>query len=206
MCGSATLAMEVSRTSMNVARVTVTAITQGLIEPSGIRSFDWILASMAIGDSSPRYLVALLRDYGRYYVHARTENRDVRRNRIENNLYGNALHDLDVVSGGVFRREQAKHRAGGSGNGINVPDKGLTVGVGFDVSLLARLHIAQLRFLEIGSDPNVLEGHDHQKTLAGLHDLAVFDGLMSGNTVHRSEYLAVAEVELSGVEGRARLI
>jgi hypothetical protein len=40
MCGSATLAIEVSSTSMNVARVTVTAITQGLIEPSGIRNFD----------------------------------------------------------------------------------------------------------------------------------------------------------------------
>src|SRR5262249_34131414 len=40
MCGSATLAMEVSSTSMNVARVTVTAITQGVIEPSGIRNFD----------------------------------------------------------------------------------------------------------------------------------------------------------------------
>src|SRR5262245_54131328 len=39
MCGSATLAMEVSSTSMNVASVTVTAITQGLIEPSGIRNF-----------------------------------------------------------------------------------------------------------------------------------------------------------------------
>lgn len=30
MCGMATLAMEVSRASMNVASVTVTAITQGL--------------------------------------------------------------------------------------------------------------------------------------------------------------------------------
>jgi hypothetical protein len=47
ICGSATLAMEVSRTSMNVARVTVTAITQGLIEPSDIRNLDTILSSIA---------------------------------------------------------------------------------------------------------------------------------------------------------------
>ena len=46
MCGSATLAMEVSSTSMNVASVTVMAITQGLIEPSGIRSFDVSLSSI----------------------------------------------------------------------------------------------------------------------------------------------------------------
>ncbi len=43
MCGSATLAMEVSSTSMNVASVTVTAITQGLIVPSGILSLARIL-------------------------------------------------------------------------------------------------------------------------------------------------------------------
>ena len=43
MCGNATLAMEVSSTSIKVASVTVTAITQGLIEPSGIRSFEMSL-------------------------------------------------------------------------------------------------------------------------------------------------------------------
>jgi hypothetical protein len=47
MCGNATLAIDVSSTSMNVARVTVTAITQGLIVPSGIRSFDKILSRIA---------------------------------------------------------------------------------------------------------------------------------------------------------------
>ena len=44
MCGNATFAMEVSSTSLNVASVTVTAITQGLIEPSGIRNFDMNLS------------------------------------------------------------------------------------------------------------------------------------------------------------------
>ena len=47
MCGSATLAIEPSSTSMNVASVTVTAITQGLIDPSGIRSRDVILSSIS---------------------------------------------------------------------------------------------------------------------------------------------------------------
>ena len=47
MCGSATFAIDVSRTSMNVASVTVTAITQGLIEPSGIRNFDRIFSRIA---------------------------------------------------------------------------------------------------------------------------------------------------------------
>ena len=48
ICGSATFAIEVSKTSMNVARVTVSAITQGLIVPSGILSLARILFFMAL--------------------------------------------------------------------------------------------------------------------------------------------------------------
>src|ERR1700738_4461467 len=51
ICGSATLAIDVSRTSMNVASVTVTAITQGLIEPSGIRNFDRSLWRISFASS-----------------------------------------------------------------------------------------------------------------------------------------------------------
>ena len=47
MCGSATLAMEVSNTSMKVASVTVMAITQGLIEPPGMRNLLVIFSNMA---------------------------------------------------------------------------------------------------------------------------------------------------------------
>jgi hypothetical protein len=48
MCGSATFAIDVSSTSMNVASVTVTAITQGLIVPSGILSLARILFRMSL--------------------------------------------------------------------------------------------------------------------------------------------------------------
>jgi len=46
ICGSATLAMDVSSTSINVANVTVIAITQGLIFPSGVRNLDKIRFNM----------------------------------------------------------------------------------------------------------------------------------------------------------------
>ena len=60
MCGNATLAMEVSSTSMNVASVTVTAITQGLIVPSGIRSLAKILFRIVHSSLPfPLYLVLL---------------------------------------------------------------------------------------------------------------------------------------------------
>jgi hypothetical protein len=57
MCGSATLAIEPSSTSMNVANVTVIAITHGLIDPSGIRSRDVILSNISC--MAPSYGPAL---------------------------------------------------------------------------------------------------------------------------------------------------
>src|SRR5437899_8987806 len=59
MCGSATFAIEVSSTSMNVASVTVTAITHGLIFPSGVRSLDKILFNITCGS----FRTAFFTDY-----------------------------------------------------------------------------------------------------------------------------------------------
>src|SRR5579863_8782213 len=72
MCGSATFAMEVSSTSMNVARVTVTAITQGLTDPSGILSLARILFSMTLAFFSllaiGYYVSRLVKFPGRSFV------------------------------------------------------------------------------------------------------------------------------------------
>jgi hypothetical protein len=51
-----TFAMEVSSTSMNVASVTVMAITHGLIVPSGILSFAKILVRIAFEALAPLFL------------------------------------------------------------------------------------------------------------------------------------------------------
>jgi hypothetical protein len=83
MCGSATFAIEVSSTSMNVANVTVMAITHGLIFPSGVLSLANILLRMyldvppviSFAVSSRYYLTfdpfVLFRDHRRIHVHAR---------------------------------------------------------------------------------------------------------------------------------------
>src|SRR5215472_13272904 len=100
MCGSDTFAIEVSNTSMNVAKVTVSAITQGLIVPSGILSLDRILSRIAFRSGSGAFrawyfssydrLAPLLysrsmRDHRRVHVHSGAQHR-LRWNRIENNL------------------------------------------------------------------------------------------------------------------------
>src|ERR1700720_4916591 len=114
MCGKATLAMEVSRTSMNVASVTVMAIPPGLIEPSGIRSLEMNLSIIAFA-SKP----VLLRDHRGIHIHAGPQDCFVGRNGIENNLHGNALHDLDEISGGIFGRQQADDGSCSTGERIH---------------------------------------------------------------------------------------
>ena len=53
MCGSETFAIDVSSTSINVASVTVSAITQGLMVPSGILNLDSSLCLIALGFLAP---------------------------------------------------------------------------------------------------------------------------------------------------------
>src|SRR5271168_4368405 len=121
MCGRATLAMEVSSTSMNVASVTVTAITQGLIEPSGMRSFEMSLFFMRQLYYAPDTRIAstgpkLFRYHRGIHIHARPQHGFFWRNGIEDDFHGNALHDFHVISRGVFRGQETQHRASGSGD------------------------------------------------------------------------------------------
>src|SRR5215472_7489546 len=88
MCGRATLAMEVSSTSMKVASVTVTAMIHGLMLPSGVRNFASSLFFMTVPSAF------LFRHHRGVGVHARPQNGLVRGNRVENDLHGNALDHL----------------------------------------------------------------------------------------------------------------
>src|SRR5712692_4082905 len=99
MCGSATLAIEVSSTSINVASVTVSAITQGLIVPSGILSLARILLRIALGSpssslstydrSAPYRYSRSIRNHCRVDIHPRPQYGLLLWDRIENDLHGN---------------------------------------------------------------------------------------------------------------------
>src|SRR5215470_3689683 len=73
MCGSATFAIEVSSTSMNVASVTVTAITQGLIDPSGILSFASNLCFISFVALYFSFCRSVDRLHRRVHVHTRPQ-------------------------------------------------------------------------------------------------------------------------------------
>ena len=126
MCGSATLAMEVSSTSMNVASVTVSAMIQGLTADARRRRRSMVAVAALI--SNP--------DLG-LDRHAGTQLVILVCTGFEDDLHRNALHDFHVVAGGVFRRQQAEARAAGAGDAVDLAVVGSAVGVDVDGDALA---------------------------------------------------------------------
>ena len=102
MCGSDTLTTVVSSTSMKVANITAIATIQGLTFPCSVTGH--VLLSLPCHVSTSYN--------GRRHGHAGTQDVLVVLPRVEKDLHGHALDDLDVVAGGVVRRQQAEARAG----------------------------------------------------------------------------------------------
>src|SRR5215472_12598919 len=111
ICGNATFAIDVSRTSINVARVTVTAITQGLIDPSGILSLARILFPMTFSSlvllapcssfvQSPcpaSFSLRFVRHHCRIHLHSRPEHGFLGRHRIKHNLHRAWLYHFHKI-------------------------------------------------------------------------------------------------------------
>ena len=65
---------------------------------------------------------------------------------------------------------------------------------------LPGLHLLQLRFFEIGCDPEVIHGNDGQQLLSGLNALAGLHSFAADDTAHRRDDLCVTQIELRGGE------
>ncbi len=95
MCGSATLAMEVSSTSMNVASVTAMAMIHGLT--AGRHA-----SALSSGPRSRAHCRIQTLGIDR---HARAQLMVLVFAGIEHDLDRNALHHFHIVAGGIFRRQ-----------------------------------------------------------------------------------------------------
>src|SRR2546428_11455569 len=152
--------MLVSRISMNVARVTVTAIIHGLTSPFSFRIFDSTLLMLMLR-TSPGRLSARSPDHdGRVDVHPGPQYRFLRRDGVQHDLLGDLLHHFYEDARSVFGRQQAQPRASGAGDGVQAAGKSLGVRVHLDFSFLPWPHFGQLCLLEVGSPPNLPE-RDH---------------------------------------------
>ena len=107
--------------------------------------------------------------------------------RIQRNAHRHALHDLDPVAGGILRRQQRKRRARAHAETCNraFVFNLLAVQVSHQRHRLANPDVAQLDFLEVGIDPDLLEWNDGHQRHACSDALAELHGALGHITVHR---------------------
>ena len=94
--------------------------------------------------------------------------------RVERNAYWNALDHLDPVAGGILRRQQREGRAGTgakTGNLAVVCDLA-AVDIGNELDRLTDAHRRELRLLEVGVDPHLVERDDRHQRRTGAHALS----------------------------------
>ncbi|MNZ47321.1 hypothetical protein D3C78_650360 [compost metagenome] len=90
------------------------------------------------------------------------------------------LDDLDPVAGSVLRRQQGE---GAAGTGAEAVDGAAVldvaaVQVGNNIHRLANAHVAQLGFLEVGVDPQLVQGDHRHGRGARLQALAQLHGAL----------------------------
>jgi len=121
---------------------------------------------------------------------------------VERYAHRDALDDLDPVAGRVLRRQQ---RERGAGSGAEPFDLAvilhfLAVHIGAQLDRLADAQVANLAFLEIRFDPNLVErDHRHQRR-AGLHALAQLHAALRDITIDRRDEVGALQREIRFVD------
>ena len=88
---------------------------------------------------------------------------------------------------------------------VTLPRVFAAVGVDAEVTCWPGFMQAQLRLLEVGGDPDVVERNDRHQLLAGRDVRAHFDRLFADDPVDRRDDGAVAEIEFGLVDQRPSL-
>src|SRR5262245_13050801 len=226
MYRSATLAMVVSSTSMKVGMITAPATNQGLIArrrtAGGARatllmmrapSPSWVGGLLLQKGSRlqlPAFSGDVLRDE-RFLVvdvrgHRQADEQGVLIGlvvvRIEIDPDGQALDDLHEIAGGVLRRQQGEGLTGPHGEAADVTLElaAAAIHVHLAAHLLADAQVRQLRFLEVGIDPDFRERADSHQTLPHGDVVAGVDVTAGHHAIDLAEDVAVAQVQLGLVQ------
>src|ERR1700691_1773344 len=113
---------------------------------------------------------------------------------VEPNPHRQSLHNLDVVAGGVFWRQQALHFAGRPRHAFDVARVVASESVDVNGYRLAAMHSAQLRLAKISSNHDVVKGLDREQLLSWLQALADFNGLVADDSSGRGDYVRITQV------------
>ena len=119
---------------------------------------------------------------------------------IEPNSHREPLHHFHVVPGGIFWGKQTKQRAGGPGKALDFTLVVVPKGVHTNGDRLSRSHPFELRLLEVGRDPDIVQRNDYEQALSWLYAMTELNSLSSDHAADRRVDFRVTEIELSGVQ------
>jgi hypothetical protein len=119
---------------------------------------------------------------------------------IEIDSHRHPLHDLYVVSGRVFRGQQAEHGTGPAPEVGYVCFPATAVRIDLYLDWLTGFHVLKLRFFEVGRHPDIVEGNDVHEFLSDAHVLADFGSFPPNNSVHGRADHGIAETEFSLIQ------
>ena len=121
---------------------------------------------------------------------------------------GQPLDDLDEVAGGVLRRQQGQALAGPHSEAEDPAFELQPAAVHIDLTAcpLADAEVGQLRFLEIGVDPDLRKRTDGHETLPHLDVVAGVDVAAGHHAVDIADDAAVSEIQFGLIQVAAGLV
>src|SRR4029079_17307984 len=135
--------------------------------------------TVLVESPSPQVPKSLLRIHRRSHRQPRPQQMFRVLTGIEHDLDGHALDDLHEVSSRVLWRQQTEARAGGAGDAVDLAiERAAAERVDLDGRALTGAYVLQLRLLEVGGHPHVVQLYECQQRLAGLHDLSGIEALL----------------------------
>src|SRR4051812_162437 len=118
----------------------------------------------------------------------------------------NALHHLDEVAARVVWRKQREAGPGAAGETLQLAVKrAARERVDVDVHVLARLHVADLRLLEVRHHVRLRRDQSHHR-LSRLHELSLVHGEAGDHSVVLREDLRVRELQAGQLPRRLRAL
>src|ERR1700735_516053 len=115
----------------------------------------------------------------RFYRHSGAQPMVRILTRVEANPHRQSLHDLDVVAGRVFGRQQTIEFASRPGQAFDVAVVVASGSIDVNRYGLAAMHLVQLRLAKVSGDPDIVERNDAKQLFARLHALAYLHGLVA---------------------------
>src|SRR3989442_4243432 len=220
MCGSDTFTTVVSSTSMKVANITAIAMIHGLTCrgcslircAEGTQRTRRTQRQRSVKAGNPLCVLCVhcvdsACVYGWDHGHPGPQQMVRVLRTVEDDLHRHALHDLDEVAGRVLRRQQTEARTRRAGDAVHLAVE-LSSAERVDVHLhaLAGTHVLQLRLLEVGCHPDLVDLHEREERLARLHDLSDVDAFLRNNAGRRRVHDGVLKIQLCLRQIRARLL